>query len=72
MLAAKAPRRALVAAYFPRGTQVTDPSGGIMLWLALPGGVDSLTLFKACLEEASASHPARCSAPPTASATASG
>jgi len=43
--------RALVATHFPRGTKVTDPSGGIMLWLELPGGVDSLALFKACLDE---------------------
>jgi len=43
--------RALVADSFPRGTRVTDPPGGLMLWLELPEGSDSVALFRACLEE---------------------
>lgn len=43
--------RSLIAESFPRGTRVTDPPGGIMLWLELPSAIDSLALFKACLDE---------------------
>ncbi|NRF69011.1 PLP-dependent aminotransferase family protein [Aquincola sp. S2] len=43
--------RRLIAESFPRGTRVTDPPGGIMLWLELPPAIDSLALFRACLEE---------------------
>ncbi len=43
--------RALIAEHFPRGTRVTDPQGGIMLWVELPTSVDSLLVFKACLDE---------------------
>jgi DNA-binding transcriptional MocR family regulator len=43
--------RGLVAAHFPRGTRVTDPPGGFILWAELPGAIDSLRLFEACLAE---------------------
>jgi DNA-binding transcriptional MocR family regulator len=43
--------RGLVAQAFPRGTRVTDPPGGYILWLELPAGVDGLALFEACLAE---------------------
>lgn len=50
---ALAPRMAeardLVAAHFPRGTRITDPAGGIMLWAEMPAGVDSLELFRRAL-----------------------
>ncbi|HBR06532.1 MAG TPA: PLP-dependent aminotransferase family protein [Desulfovibrio sp.] len=35
----------LLARHFPAGTRVTRPSGGCVLWLELPGGVDSVDLF---------------------------
>lgn len=43
--------RSLIAETFPRGTRVTDPPGGIVLWVELPPAVDSIALFKACLEQ---------------------
>lgn len=43
--------RQLIATSFPRGTRVTDPPGGYILWLELPGNVDSQQLFDACLKE---------------------
>lgn len=43
--------RQIVAASFPKGTRITDPPGGYILWLELPAGVDSLALFEACLAE---------------------
>ena len=36
--------------YFPEGTQITRPKGGFILWLSLPGGVDTLTLFNRAME----------------------
>ena len=42
--------RGLIARHFPKGTRVTDPPGGFILWLELPG-VDSLALFQACMDE---------------------
>lgn len=43
--------RGIVAASFPKGTRVTDPPGGFILWVELPGGLDALALFRACLAE---------------------
>ena len=43
--------RGLIAESFPRGTRVTDPAGGFILWIELPGGLDSTALFEACLAE---------------------
>jgi DNA-binding transcriptional MocR family regulator len=43
--------RGAIAESFPRGTRVTDPPGGFILWLELPSQVDSLALFEACLAE---------------------
>lgn len=36
---------ALIAAAFPAGTHISRPSGGCVLWLRLPPGVDGDTLF---------------------------
>ncbi|MCD0420905.1 PLP-dependent aminotransferase family protein [Rubrivivax sp. JA1024] len=41
--------RELVAAHFPRGSRVTDPAGGIMLWVEMPAAVDSIELFRRAL-----------------------
>ncbi len=39
-----------VARYFPEGTKVTRPVGGFLLWVELPGKVDSLELFRQALD----------------------
>jgi DNA-binding transcriptional MocR family regulator len=41
----------LIARSFPRGTRVTDPPGGYILWVELPAHIDSQQLFEACLQE---------------------
>ena len=33
------------------GSGETDPAGGFILWIELPGGLDSTALFEACLAE---------------------
>lgn len=38
-----------VMRYFPHETRVTRPSGGFILWVQLPDGIDSLDLYKAAL-----------------------
>lgn len=38
-----------VSRYFPRGTKVTRPAGGMVLWIELPASVDSAKLFHAAL-----------------------
>jgi DNA-binding transcriptional MocR family regulator len=43
--------RGLIAQHFPKGTRVTNPAGGLILWAELPRGTDSLALFQACLAE---------------------
>ncbi len=40
-----------IARHFPQGTGVTRPSGGFVLWVALPAGVDALLLQQQALEE---------------------
>jgi len=43
--------RGSIAEHFPKGTRVTNPAGGLILWTELPSGIDSLALFRACLAE---------------------
>jgi len=43
--------RGLIAQHFPKGTRVTDPAGGFILWVELPGQLDSLALFRAGMAE---------------------
>jgi DNA-binding transcriptional MocR family regulator len=35
-----------IGQYFPRGTRVTRPEGGFVLWVEMPISVDSLELYK--------------------------
>jgi DNA-binding transcriptional MocR family regulator len=35
----------LVTEFFPPGTKLTRPAGGFVLWVEMPGGVDSMQLF---------------------------
>jgi DNA-binding transcriptional MocR family regulator len=39
-----------VVRYFPEGTRLTRPSGGLVLWVQLPENVDSLELYKMALQ----------------------
>jgi len=43
-------RRAILD-HFPTGTEVTDPSGGSLLWVTLPPGHDTMELYFRALEE---------------------
>jgi DNA-binding transcriptional MocR family regulator len=43
--------RNAVLTYFPRGTQVTEPSGGFVLWVEFPANIDTLRLRADALEE---------------------
>jgi DNA-binding transcriptional MocR family regulator len=42
--------RARVLELFPEGTAVSDPQGGFVLWVSLPGKADSLELYHRALE----------------------
>jgi DNA-binding transcriptional MocR family regulator len=39
-----------IGKYFPRGTRVTRPQGGYVLWVELHGSVDSMELYRKALE----------------------
>ncbi len=43
--------RRAIAEHFPQGTRVSDPRGGLLLWLELPRGLDAVQLHEACLAE---------------------
>jgi DNA-binding transcriptional MocR family regulator len=43
--------RRLVSRHFPKGTRMTAPPGGFILWLELPSGIDTDVLFEDCLAE---------------------
>lgn len=36
---------------FPRGTRISNPQGGFLLWVELPKSVDCLTLYRKALEK---------------------
>lgn len=40
-----------IAAHFPAGTRLTEPAGGLALWVELPPGTSSARLFDAALDE---------------------
>lgn len=40
---------AALGAYFPPGTRITQPEGGFLLWVELPGTVDAITLTQEAL-----------------------
>ena len=42
--------RSVIADSFPRGTRVTRPAGGFILWVELPRGCDTIALFGQLLE----------------------
>jgi DNA-binding transcriptional MocR family regulator len=43
--------RQAIAKYFPKGTRVSRPAGGYMLWVELPPKVEAIKLFRAALAE---------------------
>ncbi|OZB45326.1 MAG: transcriptional regulator [Thiomonas sp. 15-66-11] len=43
--------RQIVAEAFPPGTKVTDPGGGYVLWMELPRGIDTIELYRRCIEQ---------------------
>ncbi|MEN8188416.1 MAG: aminotransferase class I/II-fold pyridoxal phosphate-dependent enzyme [Thermodesulfobacteriota bacterium] len=40
-----------IVRYFPPGTRISSPRGGLSLWVELPGNVDSLELFRLAEKE---------------------
>jgi len=48
-----------IQTYFPRGTRITDPQGGLYLWLELPDGLDSQVLYHRSLEQGISLLPGR-------------
>ena len=40
-----------VKRYFPEGTSVTRPTGGTVLWVQFPAGIDSVDLYRKALEK---------------------
>ena len=42
---------AAVSRYFPPGTRMTQPRGGFVIWVELPRGLDSLSLFEAATRQ---------------------
>jgi DNA-binding transcriptional MocR family regulator len=42
---------AAVSRYFPPGTRMTQPRGGFVIWVELPRGLDSLSLFEAAIRQ---------------------
>jgi DNA-binding transcriptional MocR family regulator len=42
---------AAISRYFPAGTKVTRPTGGLVLWVELPPAIDSLELYRQALQE---------------------
>jgi DNA-binding transcriptional MocR family regulator len=51
--------RHAIARYFPAGTRITNPAGGFVLWVELPGGLDGERLFHAALEHGVSITPGR-------------
>lgn len=43
--------RDAIARWFPSGTRVSDPDGGVVLWVQLPDGLDGESLFRRALDQ---------------------
>jgi len=43
--------RECILNHFPGGTTVSDPKGGIVLWIELPPGFDTFDLYSRALKE---------------------
>lgn len=54
---------ALIRQYFPTGTRITRPAGGCVLWVELPGGLDTSQLFSSALVQGIHIFPGRVFSP---------
>jgi DNA-binding transcriptional MocR family regulator len=43
--------RAAILKYFPRGTHVSRPRGGHLLWIELPQGIDAELIYHQALDQ---------------------
>lgn len=43
--------RTVIAESFPQGTIQSTPSGGYVIWVQLPEGLDSLALYRQCIDQ---------------------
>ncbi|WP_022851286.1 PLP-dependent aminotransferase family protein [Limisalsivibrio acetivorans] len=43
--------RNMIAESFPEGTRITNPSGGYILWVELPGETDTFEVYRKAMEE---------------------
>jgi DNA-binding transcriptional MocR family regulator len=43
--------RACILKYFPKGTNVTNPSGGFLLWVELPESIDTDVIYQDAVKE---------------------
>ena len=50
---------AMVRRFFPEGTRMSQPRGGYLLWIELPGAADSLALYREALERGISIAPGR-------------
>lgn len=55
--------RQAVARYFPAGTRITRPAGGLLLWVAMPPKLDALKLYQLALAERIAILPGKIFSP---------
>ena len=55
--------RRAIARYFPEGTRITRPAGGLLLWVAMPPRVDALKLYQLALAEKIAILPGKTFSP---------
>ena len=55
--------RQAIARYFPAGTRITRPAGGILLWVELPAKTDALRLYQMALAERIAILPGKIFSP---------
>ena len=49
----------MIAKYFPKGVEVTQPEGGMFLWATLPEGCSSMDLFNVAIKKKVAFVPGR-------------
>ena len=51
--------RSMVCRFFPEGTRMSHPGGGYLLWVELPGQVDTLALYREALDRGISIAPGR-------------
>ncbi len=51
--------RSMVCRFFPEGTRMSQPRGGYLLWIELPGEADSLALYREALDRGISIAPGR-------------